>query len=212
MDVPDRLRGWPLLAATSPTQSIPFSSVVRDLQEMLEENGVRYAIVGGVAVVRLGSARTTGDIDVLLRRDEWRALLAAPSKSPGAFELREDSAAHQPTGTPIDLLFAGDDWELPFLLPDPARVREWDEALGAWFMKPAALLQLKASVYQSKLAEYGAATAAKDLNDVYSLLSARRELRDPELLASLHPHVRQTILQAIEEIEKREERGPKRPK
>lgn len=33
--------------------------------------------------------------------------------------------------------FAGDEWDLPFPLPDPSRVGERDDTLGAWFMGKA---------------------------------------------------------------------------
>ena len=193
-------------------QPIPFRSVIRALHGALEAAGVAYSIIGGVAVVRAGSVRTTGDIDILVRRDEWHAILARDVDESEVIEFGQDWADHRVSGVPIDVLFAGDDWELPFLMPNPEGVREWDDSAGAWFMKPAALLELKAAIYQSKLREYGASVAAKDLSDVSSLLASRPELRRPDRLERLHPSVRETVRQAVTELEQQERRGPKRPK
>ena len=211
---PEKLKGWPLLAASSPAQSIPFSSVIRDLHATLQAGGVTYAIIGGVAVARAGSSRTTGDIDLLLRREEWAGVLEAPLQR-GAhrrFELANDGATHKPSGVSIDILFAGDDWDLPFLLPDPGDVREWDRAAEAWFIKPARLLELKAAIYLSKMNEYGASVAAKDLYDVSALIAARPELRNTAQIEQFHPSIQETVRKTVVEIERREERGPKRPK
>lgn len=211
---PEKLKGWPLLAASSPAQSIPFSSVITELHAALEAVGVTYAIIGGVAVARAGSSRTTGDIDLLLRREEWAGVLEV-SRHGGAhrrFELAKDEAIHKPSGVSIDIVFAGDDWDLPFLLPDPGDVREWDIVAKAWFITPARLLELKAAIYLSKMNEYGASVAAKDLYDVSALLAARPELRSTTQIEQFHPSVQETVRKTAVEIERREERGPKRPR
>ena len=177
---PRPLRGAELLAAMGPSGSgghiVPFASVLADLHNWMGAHSVSYCVIGGVASARSGSARTTGDIDVLVSPHDWRHRDSRHCESDTVFETGQDWMRHVPSGTPVDVLFAHDDWELPFLLPAAAEVREWDDALGCWFMQPRCLLLLKAAVYQSKLEEFGRATAAKDLADVYSLLSADRSL------------------------------------
>ena len=145
----------------------PLMRTVRRLHAWLDGHGVAYCVVGGLAVVRTGWVRTTHDVDVLVDRDGWAA---APADASIAVE--GDSARDRITGIAIDILFPGDDWEMVIPLPEPAQVREYDEDLGAWFIAPAPLVAVKTAVYLSKLAEYGAELAAKDLTDVVELLRA----------------------------------------
>lgn len=214
MERPRELRGWPLLAATSPTERIPFGSVVGNVHKCLEAAGLTYAVIGGVAVARAGVYRTTGDIDLLLRREEWRRVVEAPERGEihPNFGVGYDWATHKASGLTINLRFSGEGWGLPFLLPDPAMVREWDVQAEAWFIRPASLLELKAAVYQSKLQEFGVSVAAKDLYDVSTLLSARQELRKAEMIDRMHRSVRETLRKAVADIEREEKSGPKRPK
>ncbi len=205
---PASLSGLSLLAISDPTAGIPFLPILRELHALLDDASVVYAVVGGVAVARAGGFRTTGDIDVLLRKEEWRGLVESAG-SGGVFRLGPDWAEHRASGVPVDLLFAGDDWELPFLLPDPASVREWDPVAGAWFMQPVRLLELKAAVHASKLREFGEATAAKDLADLRSLLEAEPKLGAPTVVASLHPSVREVVAKTIAEIASYREKRPR---
>lgn len=192
---------------TDARQDFPFTTVVAELHRFLEGQGIVYAVIGGVAVARAGAFRTTGDIDILVRREEWRRL----EKQGGtAFRIGPDWAVHRESTVPVDVLFSGDDWELPFLMPDPGEVREWDEKGGVWFMAPARLLELKAAVYLSKKNEYGPSTASKDLADVTALLEYRPELGRPEALELLHHSVRKTVRQAVGELENYRPKRPKR--
>jgi len=202
------LSGVLLFGFPVPGAGLPFHEVLKDLHRWLSRNNVVYTVIGGVAVVRSGSSRTTGDIDLLVRQDEWNRLQETAPDS--GFCVGPDWAKHDESGSPVDLLFAGDDWELPFLLPDPERVREWDPAVGAWFMRPAALLELKAAVYLSKQVEYGEATAAHDLADVTALLSANPELRDEALLKTLHPSVQELLETTRQEVERYRRKRPRR--
>ena len=145
----------------------PLMRTVRRLHAWLDGHGVAYCVVGGLAVVRAGWVRTTHDVDVLVDRDGWAAVPADAS-----IAVEGDSARDRTTGIAIDILFPGDDWEMVIPLPEPAQVREYDEDLGAWFIAAAPLVAVKTAVYLSKLAEYGAELAAKDLTDVVELLRA----------------------------------------
>ena len=200
------LSGVLLLGFPVPGTGLPFSAVLQELHRWLTHNNVVYTVIGGVAVVRHGASRTTGDIDLLVRPHEWARLQESAAVP---FQIGPDWAIHDGSGTPIDVLYAGDDWDLPFLLPDPESVREWDPAVGAWFVTPAALLELKAAVYLSKRAEYGDATAAHDLADVAALLSGNRELGKDAVLESLHPSVRDVIRTTLREVERYRRKQPK---
>ncbi|MFP4211320.1 MAG: hypothetical protein ACLFR8_08765 [Alkalispirochaeta sp.] len=198
-----------LFGLAVPGAAIPFRHVLQELNEFLSGSNVAYAVTGGVAVARSGSSRTTGDIDVLLRRDEWHRLLESGNTT--AFDTGPDWATHRASSTPIDLLFAGDDWDLPFLLPDPEEVREWDAAAGAWFMAPRPLVELKAAVYLSKRREYGEATAAHDLADLSALLTANPDLRADAVIDGLHPSVRHVVASTRREVERYRRKRPKQP-
>lgn len=200
------LSGVLLFGFPVPGGALPFHEVLKALHRWLSRNTIVYTVIGGVAVVRSGSSRTTGDIDLLVRQVEWNRLRETAPDS--EFCVGPDWAKHHESGTPVDLLFAGDDWELPFLLPDPEHVREWDPAVGAWFMRPAALLELKAAVYLSKKADYGEATAAHDLADVTSLLTANPDLRDEALLKTLHPSVQELLETTRQEVQRYRRKQP----
>lgn len=139
---------------------------------------------------------------------ELHGLLAEPGRSE-TFTIVRDSARHRKSGIPVDVLFGGDDWDLPFLLPDPTTVREWEPSIGAWFIRPTALLELKAAVYLSKNAEYGPATAARDLADVHALLQVNGYLRGDETIHSLHPSVRDVVRTAAREVERYRSKKPR---
>lgn len=203
---PSPLTGFAVLAMTNSGEAFPFRKVLGDLHRLLEARQVVYVVVGGVAVARAGAFRTTGDIDILVRRDGWDHLRDLESN---AFQIGSDWALHRETDVPVDVLFAGDDWDLPFLLPDPEGCREWDESAGAWFMTPVRLLELKAATYLAKQAEFGPATAAKDLSDVTSLLDAHKRLKKPEVVEALHPSVQETVRQAIAEVERYRQKRPR---
>ncbi len=195
---PPSLSGFSLLALSVPAAELPYLVVLRELHAFLETGGATYAVIGGVAVVRSGAARTTGDIDILVRRDEWSLL-----ESTSTIQKGPDWAEYLPQHIPIDVLFTGDDWDLPFLLPDPEAVREWDAGFGVWFMAPAPLLELKSAVYIAKSRDFGAATAAKDLADVFSLMDRHPELRSEELISTFHPTVRDALRSVSRELASR---------
>jgi hypothetical protein len=60
---------------------------------------------------------------------------------------------------------------MPMGMPDPRKVGEYDQELGACFIGLHALVQVKTAVYLSKLREQGEDVASKDRSDVYELIS-----------------------------------------
>jgi hypothetical protein len=77
-----------------------------DVRRLLQDAGVRFKLVGGVAVVHHGYARTTEDIDVLVETGALARL--QPMLGSHGFERSSDARIrHVATGVRVDLLFAG---------------------------------------------------------------------------------------------------------
>ena len=81
-----------------------------------------------------------------------------------------ESCLDTSTGATFDIRFAGDGWKMPFPLPDPREVSQFDTQLGANFIGLHHLVQLKTAVYLTKLRDDGPELAAKDLADVVELI------------------------------------------
>lgn len=192
-----------------PGQAIPFIDVVRELAAALHQSATPYAIIGGVAAARAGGARTTGDIDILTEAAGWARFCGS---RPPRFSFEGDFARHVASGITVDVLFAGDDWDLPFVLPRPQDVSEWDPQAEAWFMRPWELVVLKAAVHLAKLRQYGAATAAKDLADVHAILSAHPDLVPSRAgeLNELPSEIAGLLRRTLGEISRPTRRGPRR--
>lgn len=201
-----RVSGVSLLAMNAPGTGIPFLTVIRALNDALYASKTEYAIIGGVAVVRAGGARTTGDVDILVESGGWERFR---SRRNDEFGVGADWARHRGSGVSVDVLFSGDDWELPFPLPDPRTSREWDDEVGAWFMRPVHLVGLKAAVYLSKRDEFGEATAAKDLSDVRAILEANPTLAEAPELLNLPDEITALLTRTAAEIKAY---YPKRPR
>jgi hypothetical protein len=102
--------------ARAMTPSIPVvEEALPDLISLLRASGRPYRIVGGVAVVHHGYVRATQDVDVLVTAEHGLdALLETFGFSrEGATRLRHRS------GTPIDLLIAGQPSPRPGEAPYP---------------------------------------------------------------------------------------------
>jgi len=146
----------------------PLMEVVRRFHALSTARELPYCVIGGMAVIRNGYARTTMDVDILTFRTHWSKLL--PLKGEISSKGLEN-CVDKKTGVSIDILFADDDWHMPIEMPDPRKVGEYDQELGACFIGLHALVQLKAAVYFDKLREQGEDVASKDRSDVYELIS-----------------------------------------
>jgi len=162
----------------------------RRLQGLFTAEGIPYVIIGGLAVVRNGAVRTTIDVDVLLRREDWPRARASLSS---AFETGAERAKDRSNGVEVDFLFSGS-------LPDPSAQSEYDERLGANFLNLQGILELKTAVYLQKKREEGIEVAAKDLADVVSLIRANSAALGSELLNSLNPAVRKELRRIVKKI------------
>ncbi len=103
-------------------------AALRRLAKRLDDEGLDYAIIGGMAVVEHGSRRTTEDIDVLMRPEtleSFRALYLGRGYLP-AFAGAERAFRDTETGTRIEVVvtgdFPGDGKPKAVAFPDPAAV------------------------------------------------------------------------------------------
>ncbi|MBE3065487.1 MAG: hypothetical protein IMZ69_10780 [Spirochaetes bacterium] len=173
----------------------PLMEVVRRFHALSSSRELPYCVIGGMAVIRNGYARTTMGIDILTFKKDWRKLL--PLEGEISSEGLEN-CVDKKTGVTIDILFADDDWQMPMGMPDPRIVGEYDQELGACFIGLHALVQLKTAVYLSKLREQGEDVASKDRSDVYELISRNLNKFSKEVIQIYDPAVEKHCMQAFE--------------
>jgi hypothetical protein len=160
------------------------------LARLLDEDGIPYAILGGMALNAYGYRRVTIDVDVLLTREGLEAFrakhlgLGYVQRFPGSKRLRDTE-----NGVPIDVVLAGeypgDGRPKPVAFPDPAVAAVRGDRI--------ALLPLPQLV-ELKLAS--GMTAPHRLRDLADVLELVRILGLPADLADrLAPFVRDKYLE-----------------
>jgi hypothetical protein len=162
------------------------------VRALLEDAGVAFKFVGGVAVVHHGYARTTEDVDVLLESD-GPARLRASLASHGFEAIGELRLRHILTGVRVDLLVAGS--PMPRAgsgaYPSPG-------ALGA-SARDARIVGLP-GLFGLKLR----ARRHQDLADIVALLKGLNEARYTEVEAEIDPTLRSALAElrrdALEEL------------
>ena len=164
----------------------PVHEALRAIARRLEDQGIPYAIAGGMALVAHGYDRTTVDIDVLVTPqglETIRGTLVGVGYRP-AFEGSRKQLRDTDHGVRIEFLvsgeFPGDGRPKPIAFPDPSTCST--DVGGVKYVSLTALLELKLA---SGMTNRG---RLKDLADVQELIRARDlplELRD-----TLHPYVR----------------------
>ena len=166
----------------------PVHATLKELARRLDEAGIDYAIVGGMALGYHGFVRVTQDVDLLLSSAghtkfiESLAGLGYVPLFPGARKKFKDTR----TGVTIDILTAGEypgDGEAkPVAFPDPAQVFELID--GIRVARLVTLIELKLASGMT------APHRLSDLGDVQRLIEI---VKLPEDLAeSLNPYVRDT--------------------
>lgn len=169
------------------------SDVLRALEkvaQLLEEDGIPYAIIGAMALNAYGYRRVTVDVDLLLTPEGLEAFkakhlgLGYVQKFPGSKGLRDTEH-----GVPIDFVltgeYPGDGKPKPVVFPDPA--------LAAVRGKRVALLPLPRLI-ELKLAS--GMTAPHRLKDLADVLESIRILKLPAGLSEeLDPYVREKYLE-----------------
>ena len=173
----------------------PLMEVVRRFHALSRSRELPYCVIGGMAVIRNGYARTTMDVDILTFKKDWGKLLPLQGE---ISSNGPESCVDKKTGVTIDILFADDDWQMPMGMPDPRKVGEYDQELGACFIGLHALVQLKTAVYLSKLREQGEDVASKDRSDVYELISRNLAKFSKEVIQTYDPAVKKHCMKAFE--------------
>jgi hypothetical protein len=105
----------------------PVDVALPEVRRLLVDAGVAFRIVGGVAVVHHGYARTTEDVDVLVEADGLSRLDAA-LEAHGFERAAARRLQHVASGVRVDVLVAGELFRAParacIRRPDrPARAR-----------------------------------------------------------------------------------------
>lgn len=165
----------------------PIHDSLRRLADRLRDEGIDYALVGGMALVAHGYRRFTEDIDLLLTQEGLAAFAERlvgrgylPA-FPGAAKTFRDTE----TGVRIEVLttgeFPGDGKPKPVAFPDPREVAFEREGLCLIRLEP--LIELKLA---SGLSARG---RLKDLADVQDLI-LRLDL-GLDLAERLDPSVRE---------------------
>lgn len=140
---------------------------MRKLVAALDELGIPYAIVGGMALNEYGYRRVTADVDVLLTRDSLQRFKdhwlgrGYVEKFPGSRGLRDAEL-----GVTIDVLvtgdYPGDGQPKPVQFPDPATVAVRSGGLA--LIPLAKLIELKLASGMTSVHR------AKDIGDVVELI------------------------------------------
>jgi len=171
---------------------------------LLAQQDIPYVIIGGLSVIRNQAVRTTQDVDLLVRKEDWPRIREALADR---FSVQIDSAVDRDTNVQVDILFAGDDWDMIVPLPDPVEVLEHDSDLGANFLSLPAILELKTATYLQKKRDEGIEIAAKDLSDVVELLKNNQENLSPAALSGLHPRIRKELKRIQQKLHRRSGRS-----
>jgi len=169
----------------------PVDVALPEVLRLLEDAGVAFKLVGGVAVVHHGYPRTTEDVDVLVEQ-RAEARLDAALASHGFERASERRLTHVPTGVRVDVLVAGTP------LPREGRgVYPSPRDLGA-SPRDARVVDL-GGLLELKLR----AGRHRDIADVVELLKRLDEARYTELEAhfapSLRPQLAELRRDALEE-------------
>ena len=165
---------------------------LRRIAKRLDDLGVPYAVVGGLAMFFHGYRRFTEDVDILVSRESLKLIheqlegLGYVPPFTGSKHLRDTDS-----GVKVEFLVAGeypgDGKPKPVSFPDPVAVRV--EGAGIWFLDLPTLVELKlASGSTNPL-------AGKDIVDVQELISARRLGED--FATQLNPFVRDKFLELV---------------
>ena len=163
----------------------PVHQTLHEISRRLGDLGIPYAVVGGMALVAHGYARTTVDVDILVTPE---GLDAAHRSLEGLGYVRAFSGSRSlrdtQTGVRIEFVVAGqypgDGKPKPVAFPDPAAAAT--EIDGLRFVKLPALIELKLA---SGMTNPG---RLRDLADTQELI---RVLKLPaDYAEQLNPYVR----------------------
>lgn len=168
---------------------------MRRVAQRLDQSGIAYAIIGGMAVNAHRHQRTTNDVDFLLSADGWtafRALIAAGEFDPTPSRPRR--FIDRATGVTFDVLvtgmFPGSGKPGPIAFPDPATVSTVVDELRVVDLLTLVELKLAAGRYQ-------------DFADVVNLIRANQ--LDASFQDRLDSTVRTDFIECFEEMRREDE-------
>ena len=169
---------------------------LRRITSRLNDLGIDYAVVGGMALFLHGFRRFTEDVDILVTRDGLKKLHEALEGS-GYRPPFADSKNLRDTenGVRIEFLvageFPGDGKPKPVAFPEPGRVATEQDQIR--LLNLEALIELKLASGMSGLGRL------KDLADVQEVI---KMLGLPETIAdNLNPYVQERYRELWQEIE-----------
>jgi hypothetical protein len=165
-------------------------AAARKLVEILESEGLPYAVVGALALNEYGHRRVTVDVDLVMREEDLQAFKSRwlgrgyAERVPGTGKLLDTCL-----NVHVDVLstgrFPGDDKPKPVAFPDP----EVTAIRGATF----ALLPVERWIELKLASGMVAPHRLKDLADVQELIRSARLPR--EMADDLHSYVRAKFLE-----------------
>ncbi len=145
-------------------------ATLRELAARLNEEGLDYAVIGGMALAAHGYRRFTEDVDILMTRDtlqKFRDKFVGLGYVP-AFTTASKAFRDARTKVKVEVMtsgeYPGDGKPKPVVFPDPAETRV--EHDGLWVLKLEKLIELKLASGLS------APHRMKDLVDVQELIGA----------------------------------------
>ncbi len=168
----------------------------RKLVDILEREGVPYAIIGALALNEYGHRRVTVDVDLVMREEDLR-LFKARWLGRGYAERVAGTGKLIDTefDVHVDVLstgrFPGDDKPKPIAFPDPA--------LEAIRGAPFAMLPMPRWIELKLASGMVAPHRRKDLTDVQELIRSAKLPK--ELAGELHDWVRPTFELLWREVE-----------
>jgi hypothetical protein len=175
--------------------SAPVHQTMRRLTERLQQAGIPYAVMGGMAVNAHGARRTTQDLDVLLTAEglqQFRQRFVGSAYDQGPKRSRH--FIDRDNGVGIDVLvtghYPGRGGPGPFAFPDPTEASEEINQVRVVTLPQLVQLKLAARRYY-------------DFGDVVFLI--RVHDLDESFADKLHPSVRQDYIECLEEKRREDE-------
>lgn len=165
--------------------------VAQRCHELLAREEIPHAVIGGVAVCLHGYQRNTVDLDLLVRPEDLIAI--RETLEAAGFEWIEKQAEfHAPSGTPVQLLLAGERAgpasEVRF--SDPSEKSDVTEREGLPVVTLARLIEFKLACGLASLRR-----THKDFADVVELIAAHKLSRS--FARFLHKSVRDTFRKLV---------------
>jgi len=175
---------------------------LKKIAERLDEMGVDYALVGGMALFHYGYQRFTDDVDLLVTADALKQIhseLEGRGYLPpfaGSKSLRDTE-----NGVKIEFLitggFPGDGKPKPVVFPDPKKAHTVIQGIRCLTLE--ALIELKLASGMTNV------TRAHDLGDVVALIRERK--LDAQFAQRLHAYVQPKFIELVDAVRADELRG-----